>query len=130
GPNATFTPVPAGTSSPTPTGALTGTPTSTFTPQPTATASPYTTLFRSWTNLTNVTATGNTIQKTGGASSTWDAGAVSSQTILSGDGYAQASVDVTSTYKLFGLSNGDIGATQTDVDFALYMAGGTLKVYE
>src|SRR5205085_226055 len=48
----------------------------------------------------------------------------------SGDGYAQASVDDTTTYKLFGLSYGDSNANQADVDFALYMAGGVLKVYE
>ena len=31
---------------------------------------------------------------------------------------------------MFGLSNGDSSPTQTDVDYALFMAGGTLKVYE
>jgi hypothetical protein len=83
-----------------------------------------------WTGAINVTVTGNSIQKTGGAGSTWDAGAVSTRAILSGDGYVQATVDDTTTYKLFGLSNGDNGQGQTDVDFALFMAGGTLKVYE
>ena len=65
-----------------------------------------------WTNTVNVTATGNTIQKTGGAGSTWDAGAVSAQTIQSGDGYVEASVgsqdSALDTYRMFGLGNGRI----------------------
>src|SRR5207248_9177634 len=38
-----------------------------------------------WNNLINVAATGNTIQKTGGVSGQWDAGASSVQNIQSGD---------------------------------------------
>ena len=75
---------------------------STITPTSTATrtpAPPPPCLPVTWTNTANVTVTGNTIQKTGGAGSTWDAGAVSTQSIVSGDGYVQATVDVTSTYR-------------------------------
>src|SRR5439155_26370906 len=78
----------------------------------------------------NVTATGNTIKKTGGSPSTWDAGAVSNQSVAAGDGYVQATVDVTSTYRMFGLSNGDTNQSHTDIDFAAYLAGSQLKVYE
>jgi hypothetical protein len=77
-----------------------------------------------------VAATGNTIQKNGGAASTWDAGAVSRRAIVSGDGYVQATVDALNTYRMFGLSNGDTNQTHSDVDFAAYLAGGTLIVYE
>src|SRR5439155_1119363 len=109
-------------------------PTGTSTVQPTttpvATSTPTGCQAVTWTNLVNVTATGNTIQKTGGVGSTWDSGAVSSQAILSGDGYVQASVDVTSTYRMFGLSNGDTGVQFADIDYAAYLAGGTLMVYE
>jgi len=58
-----------------------------------------------WTNLANVTATGNSIQKTGGAPATWDAAAVSNRAIQSGDGYVQATVDALNTYRMFGLNN-------------------------
>src|SRR5205823_9775750 len=95
-------------------------PTSTATPTP---APPPPCLPVSWTNRVNVTVTGNTIQKTGGAGSTWDAGAVSDQSILSGDGYVQATVDVTTTYRMFGLSNGDSSVLHIDIDFAAYLAG-------
>src|SRR6478672_6669513 len=100
-------------------------PTSAPTPPPPPSCVPV-----SWTNTVNVTVTGNTIQKTGGAGSTWDAGAVSTQAIASGDGYVQATVDVTSTYRMFGLSNGDTNQSYTDIDFAAYLAGSSLKVYE
>src|SRR2546423_7414278 len=76
---------------------------------PSSTLFPHTTLFRS---------------------STWDAGAVSSLAIVSGDGYVQATVDALNTYRMFGLSNGDTNQTHTDIDFAAYMAGSTLMVYE
>src|SRR5882724_10871113 len=42
-----------------------------------------------WTSTVNVTATGNSIQKTGGCDGCADAGAVSLQSIASGDGYVE-----------------------------------------
>ena len=39
-----------------------------------------------WTSPVNVTVSGNTITKNGGCNGCWDAGAVSQQTIASGDG--------------------------------------------
>src|SRR5205823_4256020 len=103
------------------------TPTSTMTPTP---APPPTCVPVTWTNAVNVTVTENSIQKTGGAGSTWDAGAVSTQAIVSGDGYVQATVDATGTYRMFGLSNGDNSQLFGDIDFAAYLAGTSLKVYE
>src|SRR5439155_24242370 len=91
----------------------------TSTPAPTATPPPGCEAV-AWTNLVNTTATGNSIQKTGGVSSTWDAGASSTRAIQSGNGYAQVTVDERGTYKLFGLSNGDANPSTTDVDFALF----------
>ena len=83
-----------------------------------------------WTNAVNVTGIGNTIQKTGGLPSTWDAGAISTLAIQSGDGSVQVTVDSLNTYRMFGLANGDNNVRFTDIDYALYMAGSTLKVYE
>ncbi|MFL5732520.1 MAG: hypothetical protein ACJ78Q_04905, partial [Chloroflexia bacterium] len=83
-----------------------------------------------WMDTVNVTVTGNTIQKTGGSPSTWDAGAASTRALQSGDGYVQATVDSLSAYRMFGLSNGDSSVLHGDIDFAAYLAGPTLMVYE
>ncbi|MBI2157832.1 MAG: Ig-like domain-containing protein, partial [Candidatus Rokubacteria bacterium] len=42
-----------------------------------------------WTNLVNVTASGNSLLKTSGCDGCYDAGAVSQQQLTAGDGYAQ-----------------------------------------
>ncbi len=126
----TITPTLTQTSTSTPTLSPTRTPT--ITPTFTITPIPIVCEQVQWTNKVNVTALdpGNTIQKTGGASATWDAGAISTRALLSADGYVQATVDVTGTYQMFGLSNGDTNQAYGDIDFALYMAGTSLKVYE
>src|SRR6478735_7481584 len=53
-----------------------------------------------WTNIINVTAAGNSIQKTGGVPYTWDAGAVSTRGIQSGDGYVQITMDALNGQKM------------------------------
>jgi hypothetical protein len=121
GGTATSTPTRTNTPASAPTNTATSTPTNT----PVSGCAPV-----SWVNTVNVTAAGNSIQKTGGVASTWDAGAVSGKSILSGDGYVQASVDVTSTYRMFGLGNGDAAVHFSDIEFAAYLAGGSLMVYE
>jgi hypothetical protein len=82
-----------------------------------------------WTNAIGVSVSGNTITKT--ASTGWsNAGAVSTQSIASGDGF----VEFTPTqyaYRMFGLSNGDSDQSYPDIDFALYPdANQALSVYE
>jgi hypothetical protein len=42
----------------------------------------------------------------------------------------QATVDALNTYRMFGLSNGDSNTLHGDIDFAAYLAGSTLMVYE
>src|SRR5207253_7838524 len=84
----------------------------------------------SWTGLQNVSAQGNSVYKVSGSQAGWDAGAASTQAIVSGTGYAQATVDDTTTNKLFGLSWGNHDPYPSDIDYAFYMAAGTLKVYE
>src|SRR5256885_12606951 len=56
-----------------------------------------------WTNLVNVTATGNSIQKTGGFEGAEDAGATSQQQITSGDGYVEVTVGETNKTRSAGL---------------------------
>ncbi len=82
-----------------------------------------------WTNAVGVTVTGNSLTATGNGWNT--AGAVSTQSIASGDGYVETTVSETSTYRMIGLSHGDTNQDYSDIDFALYpAAGGALYVYE
>src|SRR5207249_1658845 len=83
-----------------------------------------------WTDRQNVAVTGPGIQKVGGVDGQWDAGAVSAQTIQSGDGYVEVTVDSVDTYRMFGLGNGNSGADNTDIEFGAYLAGSTLKISE
>ena len=82
-----------------------------------------------WTNAVGVNASAGQLQKT--AADGWNSGAVSSKTILSGDGFVETTVVETNTYRLIGLSNGDSGQSYTDVDFAIYpSADGKLYIFE
>jgi len=82
-----------------------------------------------WTNAAGVSVSGNTITKT--APTGWgNAGAVSAQAIVSGDGYVEFTADQIS-YRMFGLSNGDSNQNYPDIDFALYPgADYNLSIYE
>src|SRR5438093_1923358 len=127
-PTPTETGIPT-TSTPTSTPTNAPTDTHTSTPTSTSTSTPLPCEAVSWVNTVGVTATGNTISKNGGASA-WDAGASSSRAIQSGDGYVEVTVDVTNTYRMIGLSNGDSNVSFGDIDFAAYLAGPSLIAYE
>ena len=84
-----------------------------------------------WTNLTNVTANGNSVTKTSGGDGWSDAGPISSQTITSGDGYVEFQLSANVLYAAAGLSKGNTDNTRDDIDFALARAGGAeLEVRE
>ena len=84
-----------------------------------------------WTSLVKVTATGSTLKKTSGCDGCQDAGAVSVQTISSGNGYVEFTVPETTTQRVIGLSNGNTDTTRADIDFALnFWGGGTVDVRE
>jgi len=76
-----------------------------------------------WTNLTNVTANGNSVTKTSGCDGCADAGPISSQTITSGDGYVEFQLSANTANGAAGLSNGSTDNTRDDVDFAIARAG-------
>jgi len=84
----------------------------------------------SWTNPINVTATGNSIQKTSGCDGCEDAGAISQQQILSGDGYLQFTASETTTLRFVGLSVGDTGTTSAEIRFAIRLQSGIAEVRE
>jgi hypothetical protein len=84
-----------------------------------------------WTHAVNVTATATTLQKTGGCDGCADAGAVSQQQILSGDGYVEFTVGETNTFFVAGLSSGDTDTGIADIDVAFRFNGaGAADVLE
>jgi hypothetical protein len=72
-----------------------------------------------WSNVTGVSASGNTLTKTGAAG--WDAGAVSTQSINSGDGFVEFTASETNLARMCGLGNGDSGQNYTDIEFAIQL---------
>ena len=82
-----------------------------------------------WTNLAGVSASGNSLTKTG--STGWDAGAASVQTIRDGYGYVEFTTTEATTNCMCGLSYGDSTQSYTDIDFAIHPQGtGGLVAYE
>jgi len=73
-----------------------------------------------WTNVVGVTASGNSLTKT--AADNWgNAGAVSSQAIVSGDGYVEFTASETNRARMCGLGNGDSDQNYTDIEFAIQL---------
>jgi len=85
----------------------------------------------SWTNVSStITVTANSIQKTSGTNA-WDAGAVSTQTIASGNGYVDFVPGENVTWRMCGLGNGDSSTYYSDIEYAFFMdGGGGLSIYE
>src|SRR5258706_1494006 len=82
-----------------------------------------------WTNTVGVTVSGNNLTATGNGWNT--SGAVSTQSIASGEGYVEFTASETNTYRMIGLSHGDTNQNFDDIDFAFYlMIGGQLNIYE
>jgi hypothetical protein len=82
-----------------------------------------------WTNAVGVSVTQNTITKTA-AGGAWDAGATSTQTLWSGDGYVEAVASAVTGLSMFGLGTGNTDEGFADIAFAMYQALGVLHVYE
>ena len=76
-----------------------------------------------WTNQINVTARGNTLQKTAGCQGCDDAGAVSRQRIGAGDGWVEFTVGEANTFWLAGLSHVGSSTRYKDIDFAFRFNG-------
>ncbi len=84
-----------------------------------------------WASLVNVTATGGSLRKTAGCDGCQDAGAVSTQSIGSGDGYVEFTVGAVTTQRAIGLSRGNGNTTIGDIDFAVMVwPGGIVDVRE
>ena len=82
-----------------------------------------------WIDGVNVTATGNTLEKTAGGSA-WNAGAISS-VVIEGDGHVDFGVDPGGSNLMCGLSVGDTDQSFVDIDFAIWIQGaGDIRVME
>jgi len=82
-----------------------------------------------WTSAVGVTVSGNSLSKPG--ANGWDAGAVSTRTIASGDGYVQFTATETNTHRRLGLSYGNTNQSWDDIDFCIYLENnGTVDINE
>ena len=80
-------------------------------------------------SLINVTATGNTLQKTGGCSGCPDASAVSEAQINS-SGLLEFVASDSGSLRFVGLGSGGIGTGAGDINFAIRLQSGTAEVRE
>jgi hypothetical protein len=82
-----------------------------------------------WTSAVRVAVSGNTITKNAGCTGCWDAGAISQQSIASGDGGVAFTVSSGAALTV-GLSNGSVGTGANDIKFGLRFFGGATPYTE
>ena len=82
-----------------------------------------------WTAMVNATATATLLTKTGGCGGCQDAGALSSQTIGTGGGAVEFTIDTLATLREIGLSHGS-DETISGIDFGLLLWPGYVEVRE
>jgi hypothetical protein len=80
-------------------------------------------------SLVNMTASGSSLQKTGGCSGCPDASAVSSQQVT-GNGNISFNASETGSLRFVGLGSGGVGTGPADINFAIRLQGGTAEVRE
>ena len=78
-----------------------------------------------WTSAVKVTVNGNSITKSSGCDGCADAGAVSQQTIASGNGSVEFKMSA-GAYLSVGLGNGNPGTTGNEIKYALRMWPGAI----
>lgn len=72
-----------------------------------------------WTNVTNCTIAGNSLQKTAGRSDSADAGARSQQSVTSGDASFEFTAGDSNKMLFCGLTHAAFGTSFLDIDFAI-----------
>lgn len=86
-----------------------------------------------WTSVIKATNVGEVLTKTSTATA-WDSGARSSQTIFTGDGYAEITIsDTVSKNRCFGLNHNNTTTSYTDIDHAFCFSpnnNGVVYIYE
>lgn len=84
-----------------------------------------------WTQMANVAPSGTGLTKVAGCDGCPDGGAISVQVISSGNGYVEFKAADTFGQRLVGLSSGNSGTSEADIDFALKLwPGGGVDVRE
>ena len=83
-----------------------------------------------WTSLVNATASGGSLQKSGGCDGCDDAGAVSQQQIASGNCAVLFTATETDKVRYVGLSHGNTDTRLADIDFAIRLGQGYAEVRE
>jgi hypothetical protein len=82
-----------------------------------------------WTAKVNVAASDSLLTKTGAIG--WNAGAISTRSIITDDGFVSFTTNETDTQKILGLSHGNSNSSFTDVDFGILLTdNGRIHVYE
>ncbi len=82
-----------------------------------------------WTNASGVSTSGNSLVKTGSAG--WNAGAASTASFASGEGFVEFSAVETNTNRMCGLGHDDTGYDDADIDFAIRVTDtASVQVYE
>ncbi len=83
-----------------------------------------------WVNQVNATVSGTTITKTSGEPFMEDAGAASQQSIASGDGVFQFTVDEVNNFRFVGFGHTPTWQGAANIDFSFRLQGGHADVYE
>jgi len=84
-----------------------------------------------WGNFVgNISASGNNLTSNDTVSGGWSVGAVSTQSISSGDGYVEFSTNETTSYKFVGLGVGNTNQDYSDIEYGIYMGGSNIYIYE
>ena len=82
-----------------------------------------------WKSAVGVSVSGNSLTKT--AATGWgNAGGVSTKALVSGSGYVEVTASEATTKRMFGLGNGNASTSYGDIEFAIYLDAGTVRVYE
>lgn len=106
------------------------TPPSDTTPPPPPPSTSLTAVAVTWIKQVNTALSGTTLTKARGCAGCGDAGASSSQTIASGDGYMEVLASETSRNRAVGLSNTDGGTAGEEIAFGLRLSNGIAEVRE
>ena len=83
-----------------------------------------------WINVVNATVSGSTLIKTGGCDGCYDAGAVSQQQIVGGNGYAQFTAGGTGPLRVAGLASSLSGTNPASIAFGIRLQGFIAEVRE
>jgi PKD repeat protein len=82
-----------------------------------------------WTEAVGVSASGSSLTKTGAGG--YDAGAISTKALASGDGFLEFTASETTTYRIAGLSRGNTNQHYSDVDFGILLVPPSwIYIYE